>query len=389
MKKKIQNEYKKIYEQLKDHIWFPQKTIEGYFFRYGLTFFFALLVVCFVMSFPKSDAKTVAFLLFIFAIHLSAFIGTFTSGLLLTGFATATLVLVYYSTISLSFLQILEIIVFIISGVIGSVIIHRCKRADLTKEFARREKEYQDEVKQLEVDFKQAEKEIRIREEFISIASHELKTPLTTTLLKLQTALHNIQHVTLANFSVQNLLDMLEGAEVQTKRLGKMINDLLNVSIIRTGRLELELEVCDISDITRNVIHRFTEKAEKEGIVINVDAAEVIEGKFDKVRLEQVITNLISNAMKYGKGSAIDVNVHRTGNYAKICIKDHGIGISKEKQQRIFNLFERAVHNSEYKGLGIGLYITNQIVRAHQGRILVKSRINQGSEFTVELPVAN
>ncbi len=387
MRKKIKSEIAKLIRQCTDHIWFPQNTHEGYIFRYGITFLLGLLTVLFIVFFPSPQAKTASYILFLIAISLSSFVGTFKSGFLLTGFGVSTLALIYYPAGVPSVLHGIEILSFIIAGIVISVIIHRCKRADLGNEFSRREIQYQKKIDQLELESIEAQKEIRVREEFISIASHELKTPLTTTLLKLQTALHNIQHVTLANFSVQNLLDMLEGAELQTKRLGKMINDLLNVSIIRTGRLELELEEIDIAAITRDVVHRFTEKAEKEGIDLKLVAKEEVKGVCDKVRLEQVITNLISNAMKYGKGKPVEVSVRKSGRTAKISIKDHGIGISSEKKAAIFNLFERAVGNSEYKGLGIGLYISSQIVRAHRGRILVNSKLHSGSEFVVEIPV--
>jgi signal transduction histidine kinase len=307
---------------------------------------FGLLVVAVLLWIPVFQSKTVSYVIFLLAICLSSFVGTFTSGFLLTGFATSTLILFFQPTL-LSLQSSIEILSFIATGIVISVIIHRCKRADLGNEFARREHEYKKTISQLTQEKLEAIKEIRVRDEFISIASHELKTPLTTTLLKLQTALHNVRHVTLANFSVQNLLDMLESAELQSKRLAKMINDLLNVSIIRTGRLELEREECDVVVIAKEVVNRFAEKAEKEGVELRVDAKGTIPAFCDKVRLEQVISNLISNAIKYGKAKPIDVFVWKSGNVAKISIKDRGIGISPDKREKVFNLFERAVGNGE------------------------------------------
>jgi signal transduction histidine kinase len=234
----------------------------------------------------------------------------------------------------------------------------------------------------------QAEEEVRAREEFLSIASHELKNPLTSMLLQIQGILHNVKHVSLADFSVDKMMRMLESSEQQSRRLNKMISDLLNVSLITTGRMDLEMEKANLTDIVKDVAMRFTEQLERAGCEFKLIATKPIEMKVDKLRIEQVITNLLSNAIKYGKGKPIVLEVEKDNTIARITVSDKGIGIPPENLERIFNRFERAaVDRKEYKGLGVGLYIASQIVNAHKGVIKVKSKSGEGSEFIVELPI--
>lgn len=387
IKKRVYRELGVLRSQLREQVWYPPQSTSGYVFRYGTAIFLCLLITLFTLLFPEKDAKTSVYILSVLCIAISSYIGNSKTSVLILGFATAVTLLLYYPFISVSATIITEIVGFVFTGTLITLLMRKAKRKQLSEEFVKRENGLKATIATLTSQKEYAEKEIRVRDEFISIASHELKTPLTTTLLKLQVALHNVRHVSLANFSVQNLLDMLESAEHQSKRLAKMVNDLLNVSIIRTGRLEMEVEECDVGEITKEVIHRFAEKAERDHLTFKTAIATGVTGKCDKLRLEQVISNIISNAMKYGNGKPIDINVSKVKNIARISIKDHGIGISKEKTASIFNLFDRAVDGNEYKGLGIGLYISNQIVKAHGGRIIVQSKLNRGTEFIVEIPL--
>src|SRR5262249_7933662 len=152
----------------------------------------------------------------------------------------------------------------------------------------------------------------------LSIASHELKTPLSAMLLQIQTALYNIRNVSLANFSVEKLLKMLQSTEQQTKRLSKMINDLLNISLITTDRFDLEKEKIDLSQLTKDVVERFAERAEREGSPIRLQTEKKVIGNWDKLRIEQAVTNLITNAMKYGDNKPITVNVGNINGMAII-----------------------------------------------------------------------
>lgn len=276
---------------------------------------------------------------------------------------------------------------FLLEGLLISLAIEYYKHTQKDTAYRRQEKKYQYTIEQLEREKIKIQEDIKSRDEFLSIASHELRTPLTTMLLQLQTALYNVRNVSLANFSVQNLLSMLESTEHQSKQLAKMINDLLNVSLITTGRLTLELEKVDLSAVTKDVTARFSEKLLQNGQKITVKSEKNISIYADKLRLEQVLTNLISNAIKYGNTKPINVEVSQRNGSGTISIEDHGIGIAPDKKKMIFARFKRAVTSPRYEGLGVGLYIAQQIVLAHDGSIAVESRPGKGTTFVVKLPV--
>ncbi len=207
-------------------------------------------------------------------------------------------------------------------------------------------------------------------------------------LLQIQLVLHNIRNVSLANFSIGNLLKMLDNAERQSKRLSKMIGDLLNVSLITTGRIDLELQPTNLAEITKTVVDNFSERMQKEGYEVKLQVlSEQINGSWDRIRIEQVITNLLTNAIKYGNKKPISIVLSQSQNKALLSVSDQGIGIPEEKKELIFARFARAVPAQQYDGLGVGLFITNQIVTAHGGKIKVESKPNKGSKFTVELPL--
>jgi signal transduction histidine kinase len=226
---------------------------------------------------------------------------------------------------------------------------------------------------------------VRARDEFLSIASHELKTPVTALHLQIQNIMRaagrSDKKVTEAW-----LLSKVLRSEPQLMRLSRLIDNLLDVSRITAGRLEFERESVDLSAVTAETVERLREEAVRVGSSIVVQAQPQIIGYWDRLRLEQVITNLITNAIKYGGGKPIEVRVTCAAERAFVSVKDYGIGISTENQARIFDRFERAVSGREYGGLGLGLWITRQIVEALSGRITVESNFGTGSRFTVELP---
>lgn len=335
--------------------------------------------------------KEALFLLFFPAIFASAWYKGVKPGIVAT--IAATVLIFYFFFPGLNTFHaanaplIIEIYLFFLQGIILSVLINKAKSTDVVNFYKAREKIQSEEFINLEKKYLAAQEDIKARDEFLSIASHELKTPLTSMLLQLQTALHNIQNVSLANFSVEHLLKMLESVQRQTNRLSKMINDLLNVSLMTTRKLELEREEFDISQLTREVVESFSERLEKEGYSIKIDASTPIVGKWDKVRIEQAITNLLSNAIKYGDNKPLEIKVTNSSAAAHIFVADHGIGIPDSQKAKIFQLFERGGVSERYKGLGVGLYITNQIVKAHKGKIHVKTKENSGTTFTIELPL--
>jgi len=293
----------------------------------------------------------------------------------------------HYSFMITDISYLIDLLIFLFSSITLTIIIEHAKNPNDIVMYKQLEKEHLKRIAELESENLKYQKEVKARDDFLSIASHELKTPLAAMLLQIQTALHNIRTVSLANFSVESLLKMLQGTEQQSKRLSKMINDLLNVSLITTGRLELEKEKVDLSQLVKDVVDRFSDKAEKEGSPITFHGEHGVVGDWDKLRISQAVTNLISNAIKYGNGKPLKVDVAIHKSMGRMTIVDQGIGIPADRQERIFERFERGVSNHDYKGLGVGLYISQQIVNTHQGKIKLTSIPGTGSTFIIELPL--
>lgn len=233
----------------------------------------------------------------------------------------------------------------------------------------------------------QAQKAVNARDEFLSIASHELKTPLTT--LALQTQLLNrlIEQGRLNTLSPEKQKDMVRISKQHLERLTLLIDSLLDVSRIGAGKLALNKEVLNLFDLIQEILKHFEMEFKDKNCVVQLLGDRTISGTWDKLRLEQVIVNLISNAIKFGAGKPITVRVFTENGIAKFSVQDHGIGISSDNQARIFERFERAVSLKSFGGLGLGLYIVKQLLDIHGGKISVVSEVGHGSTFTVELPL--
>ncbi len=234
-----------------------------------------------------------------------------------------------------------------------------------------------------------AEKAVRDRDEFLSIASHELKTPLTTVLLQLQATLRKISTQSLSDFSGRDLLDSLQIAEKQSLSLSNLIKDLLNVSIASTGRLTLTKEKVNLTTLVDSLLNKYSEEIKISGctIIVPTQKREII-GNWDPVRIEQALTNLLMNALKYAKGKHITIETELKDSSAIFIISDSGMGIPEDMMNRIFEPFQRANGDTSIKGLGVGLFITKQIVVSHGGTINVSSKIGKGTTFTMNLPLA-
>lgn len=364
-----------------------EKTLYSYVVS-GVT---SVFVVFAAWQLPQFLDYSSVYLIFALAVTLNAWFGGLKTGIIVTFVSTVSSIIFFLFLSHLDpssrLVIILNISLFTILGILISFVIEKFKHTDEVAAYRIKNNEYRKLLARIEVEVGKMKDEIRMRDEFLSIASHELKTPLTTMLLKIQMLLHNIHSVSLANFSVENLLKQLETAEDQTKRLSRMITDLLNVSLITTGKLNLELAQENLTEIVAEVCNEFAEKLEKEGYELLLHLNEPIEMSLDRIRVSQVVTNLISNAIRYGNGKPIEITVTRKNNTASIIIKDQGLGIAEEAQSKIFQLFERGNHKHDIKGLGVGLYISNQIVKAHGGKIDVTSQVDRGSTFTVTLPI--
>jgi PAS domain S-box-containing protein len=235
----------------------------------------------------------------------------------------------------------------------------------------------------------QAETAIRVRDEFLAIASHELRTPLTPLKIELQLLRMSMRQV-LSDSSPRTalLLKALDHGEGELDRLGRLITDLLDVTRISAGRLQLKRERCDLAKIVQTVIERFSSQVREEGCEIRTDLPPALSGTWDPARLDQVVTNLITNALKYGRGSPILVSLREAGGMARLSVRDEGIGIAPADQKRIFERFVRVAPVENYGGLGLGLFVARQLVTAHGGTIEVESELGKGASFTVLLPIS-
>lgn len=232
--------------------------------------------------------------------------------------------------------------------------------------------------------YAEAKEAVRIREDFLAIASHELRTPLTALQLHLEGTRRLLARR--ERVEVPEIAAKVEGSLRQTARLSKLVDGLLDVSRISQGKLTLALEEIDLAEVAREVVQRLSLEAQAAGSSLTLSAASKVVGRWDPIRIEQVFTNLVGNAIKYGAGKPIAVKVEPLENAALITVKDLGIGISPEDLGRLFGRFARAVSSQHFGGLGLGLYISRQIVEAHGGAIEVQSEVQQGTVFTVTLP---
>ncbi|WP_368670572.1 CHASE domain-containing protein [Myxococcus sp. AM011] len=232
----------------------------------------------------------------------------------------------------------------------------------------------------------EAQSAVRIRDEFLSVAAHELRTPLTSLKLQLQLLFRQLHQK--EPLDLGRLERGVETCERQMTRLTKLVDNLLDVSRLSSGRMELQLESLELGELVRELARRFEMEAQTVNVRLEVDAPTPMTGRWDRLRLEQVITNLLSNALKYGHGAPVDVHVRGDEHEARLEVRDRGIGIAPEDAERVFDRFERAVSSRHYGGLGLGLFITRQLVEAHGGHIFLESHPGAGTTFIVVLPRA-
>ena len=224
---------------------------------------------------------------------------------------------------------------------------------------------------------------LHIREDFVAIAAHELKTPLSALLMHVQ----SLQRARRAAAVPVNLDERLDKAARAGRRMDKLLAQMLDVSRITSGRLRLELEPLELRGLVEEVTRHFAEQVQRVGSSLHVTARTRAFGLWDRLRMEQAFTNLLANAVKYGEGKPIDVELREEEGHAVVLVTDRGIGIDPSQQKVIFERFERAVGTREFGGFGLGLWITRQLAEASGGRIEVESTLGQGSTFILRLPI--
>ena len=233
----------------------------------------------------------------------------------------------------------------------------------------------------------QLEAALRARQDFLSIAGHELKTPLTSVMLNLHAM--DVALQARLNIDDDRVLVRWQALGRELRRLDRLVEQLLDISRITAGKMPLIPERVDLGELVREVVDRFWSPSMEPGI-IDVKQTGPVEGFWDRWRLDQILTNLLSNAIKYGQGRPISVEFGpvgpEDGSDVSIAVRDRGIGMSPDVLGRIFDRFERAVTDREYGGFGLGLWIARQVVQAMDGTITAESEPGRGSTFTVRLP---
>ncbi len=235
--------------------------------------------------------------------------------------------------------------------------------------------------------YEASQKAIRMRDEFLSIASHELNTPLTNIKIQTQLMLRKILKGDPTVFEPPKIKRFIEQMDTQVNRLVRLVDEMLDVSRISIEKLTFNKEILDLTQLVREVVLSFEGTLSQSGNPVEFVASQAHWVKVDRFRMEQVVSNLLSNAIKYGESKPILIQLDRKTEDVHLSIQDHGIGIPVEIHERIFERFERAVSSNQVSGLGLGLYIAREIIRAHDGRITVESSLREKTCFSVILPL--
>ncbi len=257
----------------------------------------------------------------------------------------------------------------------------------LRKAYLEMEDRVQQRTEELTQTLNKLENALAVRDRFFSVASHELKTPLTNLKLQIQLRKKKLLKDDYVNLTSKDLLEFCEEDERQIDRLVFLVENMLDISKIQSGHFQLHLEDFEINEMLKDVINRLTPILSATRNPCFFHGEKPIFGRWDKFRLEQAVVNLLTNASKYAPNTPIIVSTRLDAGMVCICVKDSGPGIPKSQQEKVFHAFKRAYKDNDVAGLGLGLHIVKRIIEAHGGCVLLESEVGKGSTFTLELPL--
>jgi len=244
----------------------------------------------------------------------------------------------------------------------------------------------EERTKELSAAKASAERAVKARDEFFSIASHELKTPLASLKLQAQMRKRKVLKGNFSDFTPDKIVDLCEGDERQVARLTFLVENMLDISKLTSGNFSLVTEDFDMVELVRDITKSLEYSMSQSGNECTVESPAKVMGRWDRHRVEQVVSNLLTNASKYAAGKPVEVVLSAEENEVTIRVTDHGRGIAPINQKRVFVPFERVLDDKEVSGLGLGLYICRQICEAHGGSVELESELGKGSSFIVRLP---
>ncbi|WLI87782.1 hybrid sensor histidine kinase/response regulator [Massilia sp. R2A-15] len=248
-------------------------------------------------------------------------------------------------------------------------------------------KEQQVLLEQLRATQGELQRSLRMRDDFMSLVAHELRTPLNTLFLESQMRMLQLQRGNVEALGPERLPAMIARDQRQIQSMIRLIDDMLDVSRIRSGSLSIRPTDFELMALLKRVVSDLALQASGYGATITLHPHGPVEGRWDEFRIEQVVVNLLTNALRYGNGKPVDIVVEADAQQVRVDVIDAGKGISEADQRRIFEPFERGAGSGEVKGLGLGLAISRQLAEAHGGRLFVTSDGHTGSIFSLVLPL--
>lgn len=255
------------------------------------------------------------------------------------------------------------------------------------REAMRRQVEALEKARQQQAEMQaQLERALLMRDEFMSMVSHEMRTPLNTLYLETQLRKMQLERGNMAAFGAEQLQRMVARDDRQIQSIIRLIDDMLDVSRIRSGKLSLRPGWVELSGLLRRVVHDLTPQASTAGTSITLDAGTPVSGWWDEFRIEQIVVNLLTNAMRYGCQQPVSVTLTVEQDWARVDVRDCGPGIAPENQAKIFEPYERGVGSDAPAGLGLGLYISRQLAEVHEGSLTLHSKPGEGAVFSLTLP---